>query len=148
MTELLERHGGPSDLHEYRAATLSTMATLTRHTCVVDCLLGGERPDVLQLRPADGSLFIGDAKAAETPGNAETYERLCRYSSAMTAWIRSGRSGVLALVVGRQDAYGWLRVLRDLCVAPAGGARVDGHLDPIDLDTVVVWQGFVSTGRD
>lgn len=142
MTSVLERRGGPSALHEHRAATLSTVATLTGHTDLLAALIDGSRPDVLQLRPTDGSLFLGDAKATETPGNAETFARLSRYADFLCVWIGTGSPVVLALIVPDGDAYGWLRILRDLCVRPSGGVRVEGRVDLIEIGTALVWQSF------
>jgi hypothetical protein len=146
LTGLLERRGRPSTLHEYRAATLSTMASLAGHTEHVSALLDGSRPDVVQLRRADCSLFIGDAKATETPGNTETFERLSRYADFLASWVGAGGSGVLALIVADVDAYGWLRVLRDLCLRPAGGVRVEGRLDLVEIGTAVAWQSLTGRG--
>lgn len=142
MTGLLQRHGGPSALHEYRAATLATIATLTGHVQLVGALPDGSIPDVLRLRTTDGSLFVGDAKATETPGNAATLDRLDRYARALAGWVRGDGSGVLALAVADADAFSWLRVLRDLALRPSGGLRVRGHVDLLEVGTAVVWQSF------
>lgn len=143
MTVLLERAGGPSELHEYRTATLSTMAVLCGYHYSLDALPDGGRPDVLRLRPTDGSLFIGDAKATETPGNVETFHRLSRYADFLAGWVSNEGVGVLALVVADGDAFGWLQVLRKLALLPSGGVSVTGHLDLIETGTVVIWQPFV-----
>ncbi len=143
MTALLTRRGGPSQLHEARVETLATLATLTGFENGPDVLPGGARPDVLLLRARDGVVFIGDAKATETPGNAETYERLGRYANFLTTWVERGLSGILALAVNVADADGWLWVLRDLSLGPSGGRRVPGHVDLIDVETAVIWQSFV-----
>ncbi|MGO9155893.1 hypothetical protein [Mycobacterium sp.] len=147
MTTVVDRRGGPSDLHEYRAATLATMATLTGHTHALSVLPDGSRPDVLQLRPSDDSLFVGDAKATETPGNIDTFARLSRYAAFLAEWVRQGGSGVLALVVSDREAFDWLRVLRDLAIVPSRGIRVRGHVDPIEVGTAVVWQSFIEERR-
>jgi hypothetical protein len=144
VTTIADHRGGPSDLHEYRAGTLATMAILTGHTRALSALPGGSRPDVLRLRLDDYSLFIGDAKATETPGNMDTFARLSRYAAFLAEWVRQGAAGVLALAVSDREAFGWLRVLRDLALAPSGGSSVRGHVDPIEVGTAVVWQSFVS----
>lgn len=142
MSALLERRSGPSQLHEDRAAAMSTMATLAGFTSPMTGLPDGSIPDVLQLRPTDGALFLGDAKATETPGNRETLDRLGRYADFLANWVSTGSAAVLALVVEARDDYGWLRVLRDLGLRLPEGGRVDGRVDLLDLDTAVVWQIF------
>ena len=119
------------------------MATLAGFAVPMTALPDGSIPDVLQLRRADGGLFIGDAKATETPGNSETLERLTRYSDFLTWWVGTRHAAVFALIVEEHDAYGWLRVLRDLCIDAADGQRVRGRVDLLDFDTAVVWHYFV-----
>lgn len=145
MTRLLERHGGPSALHECRAATLVTIAALTGHVLPLDALPDGSIPDALRLRPTDGSLFVGDAKATETPGNAATLGRLDRYARALARWARARGPGVLALAVTDSDADGWMQALRDLCQPPPRGIQVDGHVDHLETGTAVVWQSYAWT---
>lgn len=134
--------GGPSELHEDRASTLATLAILTGHTRVLSSLPDGSRPDVLQLRDSDGSLFVGDAKATETPGNLETFGRLNRYATFIGGWLQEGGTAVLALIVAERDAFRWLRVLRDLALTTSGGTYIRGHVDLIEIGTAVVWEGF------
>lgn len=146
MTELLTRRGGPSALHEYRVGMLDSLAVLSGHFATGIALVNRERPDVLRLRRDDGSLFVGDAKATETPGNTETFGRLTRYAEYLTGWIGAGGSGVLALAVPDADTGGWLAVLRDLGVGPSGGSHVRGHADLIEVGTAVVWASFRRQG--
>lgn len=146
MTVTLTRSGRPTALHERRAATLCTMAILSGHTTRLTALSDGTRPDVLQLRPMDGDLFIGDAKATETPGNTETYERLSHYAVFLEGWLRAGGTGLMALAVADTHAADWLRVLRALCLRMSGGIRVPGRIDRVDNATTVVWRTF--TGRN
>jgi hypothetical protein len=133
---------GPSDLHEDRASTLATLAILTGHTHGLSTLPDGSRPDVLQLRDIDRSLFVGDAKATETPGNVETFGRLNRYATFIDEWLREGGSAALALIVADRDAFRWLRVLRHLALTPSGGTYVRGHVNFIEVGSAVVWHSF------
>lgn len=142
MSAVLERAGGPSLLHEDRVAALSAMATLARFDLPMTALPDGSIPDVLQLRRSDGGLFIGDAKASETPGNSATFGRLTHYSDFLAGWVGTRHVAVLALIVEAHDAYNWLRVLRDLCIKAADGQRVSGRVDLLDFDTAVVWHYF------
>jgi hypothetical protein len=141
MSLLLVPHrGGPSELHEDRKATLGTLAILTGHVQIVGSLPGGLLPDVLRLRPSDGSLFVGDAKATETPGNSATFGRLEQYARALERWVDCHGGGVLALVVAAVDAYRWLGVLSDL--GTPGGPRARPHVDLLDTGTAVVWESL------
>jgi hypothetical protein len=143
MTEALTRTGKPTELHERRAATLSTMAILSGYTTTLTTLPDGSRPDVLHLRPTDGGVFIGDAKATETPGNTETYDRLSHYTAFLVGWAQAGGSGLMALAVADIDAYDWLQVLRALCFRISGATRVRGQVDRVDNATTVVWHTFI-----
>lgn len=137
------RSGAPSALHEYRAKALSTMATLAGFVTTMDGLPDGTRPDVLQLRPDRADVFLGDAKATETPGNHETYQRLDRYAGFFGRWVEAGGGGVFALAVAEADAYGWREILRDLCLQCSGGIRVEGRAVRLEVGTAVVWHSFV-----
>lgn len=108
---------------------------------------GGWRPDVLFLRSQDGALFVGDAKATETPGNNETFERLRHYADFLSDWVESGSMGVMALTVDASDAYTWLRVLRALSFGASGGQSIRGQIDQLDDATAVVWEKFVGRSR-
>ena len=121
------------------------MATLTRHVLALDALPDGSVPDVLRLRPSIGSLFVGDAKATESPQNAATFDRLSRYGGHLAIWLQSGRSGVLALAVPDTDAYAWLRTLRNVCQRASLGTWVRGHVDVLETGTAIVWESFSST---
>ena len=122
---------------------LRTLATLSGFERGPDVLIGGWRPDVMLLRLHDGAVFVGDAKATETPGNCETYERLRHYADFLSGWVESGRAGVLALTVEVTESYGWLRVLRALSYGPSGGQAIRGRVDQIDDATAVIWENFV-----
>jgi hypothetical protein len=121
---------------------LAAMAMLTGHVVEIDALPDGGRPDVLLIRPGDYSVFIGDAKATETPGNTETALRLSRYARFLARYTDAGGSGVVALIVATHDRYGWLRTLRDVCVLINHGRQSCGRVDVLDLDCAVVWQDY------
>lgn len=140
MTLVPERRGVPSALHEERAGKLTTMAILAGHTVKIDSLPDGTRPDVLQVRPMDASLFVGDAKATETPGNAETLFRLSRYASFLGRYIAAGGSGAMALIVAEEDRFGWVRLLRELTATVVGGVAMRAHVDVVERGTAIVWE--------
>jgi hypothetical protein len=134
--------GRPGEVHERRADTLATMARLSGYTVDIDVLPDGGRPDVLLVRPADQSLFVGDAKATETAGNADTTRRLSRYTTFAARYVAAGGSAVVALVVPARDRNKWLRVLCDVCAPIGSGRRIDGRVDLLDAETAVIWQWF------
>lgn len=146
MTAVVVARGGPSLLHESRVETLETLATLGGFEYGPNVLLDGSRPDVLRLRPRDSSLFIGDAKATETPGNTETYERLGRYVAFIATWTQRGCSSLFTLAVDTPDAFGWLRTVRALAQEHHGGALPQPDLVNLDPTTTVVRQEFVGRG--
>lgn len=96
----------PTTTHERRRATLEAVALLTGH--VTPATLPGLLPDVLLARGA--TLFLGEAKATETPGTAATRERLSRYVRHLR---RRRQRDVLALCVG-DDAGGWAEALNTI----------------------------------
>lgn len=131
--------GGPSLIHEERAETLAAMATLAGYTVAVNALPDRSRPDVLRTRPSDRAIFLGDAKATETPGNQETRARLRRYLTFMRSYVAAGGFGVVALIVSGRDAYGWLRLLREFCVHVGSDTSHLTRLDAVDDRTAVAW---------
>lgn len=146
MTALLRSGGRPSELHEHRAASLATVATLTGHAQPLAALPDGTIPDVLRLHPTDGSLFLGEAKATETPGNAETCRRLDHYARFLAAWVEVRGSGILVLAVDECHAFDWARVLRDLGPRPARATRGHARVDLLEVGTAIVWQPFAAAG--
>lgn len=143
MTADYIARGGPSLLHEGRVETLRTLATLGGFEYGPSVLLDGSRPDVLRLRVSDGSLFVGDAKATETAGNSETYERLGRYVEFIATWTQRRCGGIFTLVVDKPDAFGWLRTVRALAQEHHGGPVPQPDLADLDPSTTVIRQEFV-----
>lgn len=147
MSAVAAVHGRPSAAHEARVDVLTTLATLAGHVNAIDVLPDGSRPDVAMVRPGDRSLFLGDAKATETPGSSNTAVRLGQYTAFLGRYIAAGGTGVFALAVPPTERYSWLRLLEDVCtlVVPGG---IQGHLDVIGSDCAVVWQAFVPWKTD
>lgn len=137
---------GPGELHEARVEMLGALATLCGYEDGPDVLPDGTRPDVLRVRPQDRSLFIGEAKATETAGNRETFERLSHYASVLGEWTRSGHDGVLALAVEAQTAFEWVRTLRAL-VSSLSPSPASTRVDFLDEDTAVVWHHAAGDSR-
>lgn len=72
----------PTAAHERRLATLETLAVLAGYAEPAE--LPGVLPDVLLAR--GGSLFLGEAKATETPDSVAARERLARYVRQLHRW--------------------------------------------------------------
>lgn len=138
--------GRPSAVHEARVGLLSTMATLAGHVTRIDVLPDGGRPDVAMVRPGDRSLFLGDAKATETPGSTGTARRLRHYTAFLGRYVGAGGTGVFALAVPTSERYAWLRLLEDVCAVVQTGP-IDGRLDVIDANCAVAWQVFAPLRR-
>ncbi|RFU21040.1 hypothetical protein [Geodermatophilus marinus] len=134
--------GRPSPAHEARVDLLATLARLAGHVAPIDALPDGSRPDVALVRPGDRSLFLGDAKATETPRSAETLRRLRQYTAFLGQYVAAGGLGVFALAVPTVERYGWLRVLQDVCTEVVNGPA-EARLDVIDAGCAVVWEAFL-----
>lgn len=104
--------------HEARALTLSTLANLAGFSKRLARLPDGRIPDVLQIDIEGRSLFIGDAKDTETPGNAETSARLIAYLRWMKLHVsrKQNSLAVFALCVGNAGhVRAWMGLLLYLC---------------------------------
>lgn len=74
----------------------------------------GCRPDVLRLTVDSKRLFIGDAKATETPGNSESFLRLHAYSRWAAGVCAGGGAVVVMLCTPTvSSAYGWGQTLKE-----------------------------------
>ena len=79
----------PGALHEERVAVLSTLAQLCGCRSAVE--LGPNlQPDVVLANYHQRLLFLGEAKATETAGNAATARRFRRYLAASKLWLAVG----------------------------------------------------------
>lgn len=103
----------PSEAHEERVLILRALAHLIG--CIEsigNSFPDGSRPDVLAIRRVHRTIFIGEAKASEGPGDRAAVARLRHYM----LWARSSchtTSGVFAVCA--PDTGGeWLRSLTDL----------------------------------
>ena len=105
--------GAPSELHELRVRYLETLATLVGHTSEIQ-LYRGNRPDVVRADPRRLGLFIGDAKASESPGCRETRRRLAEYISSADVWLRAGYTANLAICHGAERNESWAALLNSL----------------------------------
>ena len=128
----------PSTLHEERVALLEACAVLAGHL-TPGRLAPDEYPDVVRLDLHRCSLFVGDAKATETPGCAATRARVHGYLRAIRAWTRDGFTARVALCHGRPDqAGGWTELLQHAARCAAIDVTHTG-CDDLEPGTVVTW---------
>ena len=108
----------PSPLHEDRRRSLDAVAVLSGHTEWWPSFPDGLLPDVLRYDPRTDHLFVGDAKATETPGCTATMTRLLAYARWVRAHVsRRARSGTLAVAYGKADqTNGWMRLLTEIAL--------------------------------
>ena len=130
-----------SHQHQMRVDVLDTVARLAGFTENLHGRLpDGRMPDVLRTALPSRSVFLGDAKATETPWDPGTRRRLARYMSWMRrnclAW---GPGGVFALCVGPEvDALYWALLIEELTRA-TGLEATAARCRALDPSTVVVW---------
>ncbi len=105
----------PTAGHEERRVALDAIAILSGFTVPgAGGFPDGGKPDVLRLTVDGRSLFIGDAKATETPGNSETLLRLHAYSRwAAGACAEGGAVVVMLCTPTVSSAYGWRQTLKE-----------------------------------
>lgn len=103
----------PSAEHERRVDVLRDLARLSHH--VQPCRLGsGTLPDAVYIDLVRGRLMVGDAKATEHSGNAETRRRLRGYRTATLDWRVAGFEVRIVLCHEEDAAGGWEALLADL----------------------------------
>lgn len=103
--------------HSSGCALLHTMATLCGYVCILPRgFPDGSMPDVIHVNVERRGLFIGDAKASETPGNSETAVRLTRYVRWLAIHIQDRKAiGTFALAVSSpKDSAGWAALLKGI----------------------------------
>lgn len=128
-----------SAVHEDRAQILDTLSKLLGcRLRLPGLVLGGLIPDVAAVDPASRTLFLGDAKATETPGCEATRQRLQAYVAWLAAATDSGCRTIIMLCVDSSAAPRWRAVLSSL-VAEAGLACELVGFDTIERDTAVAW---------
>ena len=131
------RVGGPSPSHEWRRATLHTLAVLAGYKLPL-ALPDGGRPDVCLFAPDVGALFIGDAKHSEDSSNSFALHRLAGYM----AWLRRDRpspaSDLFAICHAVGQVSGWGEAL--VRIADDAGVRFDSpRYSTISQLTAVTW---------
>lgn len=129
----------PSDDHERRRTLLDSLAVLAGCTQSLAALPDSTVPDVLRWRARDGFVVLGEAKATETPGCADTQRRFSRYLEWVSAPCRR-RGGMLAICHARADGLAWLELLERITARSSLSIATSDcvYLDDADLLSYVV----------
>lgn len=108
--------GKGTDPHARRSEFLKDLALLMGFFSAAARLPDGRIPDVLRFTEDSRRLFVGDAKATETPGNIATQLRLLAYCHSIADYLRViGDEAVFAVCCGRfRDVAGWTKGLLTL----------------------------------
>lgn len=133
------RQGNPSPAHEERRRCLDAMAILSGHTYELPRLPDSRRPDVVRWDPEHDRLFIGDAKASETPGSAETVSRLQAYARWVATHVsqRGEIATFSVLFLHGTEARDWAKTV-ELVLAEAG-VDVSAEVRRLSLGFTLVW---------
>lgn len=129
----------PSPTHEERKAILDAVATLAGFILPWRLELpDGSRPDVARTSRCTSGIFLGDAKATESPGTWATTTRLITYGRWVHAAATEGGLAVLALCTNVRNSRAWSRTL--VVVGSACGDR-DPMIEVVDLSScsIVSW---------
>ncbi len=100
--------------HDRRTDLLNTLAILLGCRRYLGPVLpDGVCPDVLRYGLDGETLFIGDAKDTETPGNRATGSRLLAYVEWIATHVRAGHGpGILAICFGRRlHGDAWMKTI-------------------------------------
>lgn len=126
----------PSDLHESLRADLATVAILGGYP--LEFPIEGELiPDVIRADRLGSSVFVGDAKATETPGNTATRSRLGAYARMVADWCHLGLSLRFAIAHPRASAD-WVGLLESLC-REAGVPPLVARCDVLSECSTISW---------
>ncbi len=123
--------GAPSVAHEQRVDDLATLATLAGFTTDLQ-LPWRLRPDVARVCAGHRSLFVGDAKATETPGCAATFARSRWYATALQTIVLVEYALVALAIDDTEDVRAWQRTLtaafggRNLACSGTSTAAIGG----------------------
>ncbi len=129
----------PSALHQSRVETLLSLAVLAGLTVPVR-IDRSRVPDVVRRSPDGSRLFLGDAKASETPRSRETARRLIGYLGCCRPYLDDGVYVRLAIChgvdVGRPT---W----RDLLCRAARAAFIDADRAEIAMLAADAWLSWI-----
>lgn len=128
----------PSPRHEWRVGLLGCLAQLTGHHTDLGAWPDGTIPDVLRADLSRRRLFVGDAKAAEQPGDPAAAARLDGYVDWLAVAVRAGAVGSLAICApNREEAEDWGKVIEGLLAERDQGVAT--CLLPLGPGSAVSW---------
>lgn len=134
----------PGEIHERLREDLDTLAMLSGHRSPLH-LGDWLRPDVARYDVATPRMFVGDAKATETPANVEAIRRLRSYLAPLAR--ATGRGYVATFAVAHYEpSADWPHVL-DWLSARLGLEPADRGRDVIATDATVSWIRLASDRR-
>lgn len=98
----------PSPEHEARVAVLDDLAMMMDFTMKFEMLPDSSRPDICRFNPFTNGIFIGEAKASESPKCLATELRYRNYLNWLAASRAVISSSVCAICFGNaKEASGW-----------------------------------------
>lgn len=134
------QRGRPSACHEYLRSVLDGIAILSGFTDNLQAgFPDGRRPDVLRLDSPSNALFVGDAKASESPDCCATATRLLDYFVRSKPFVAGGRTLMFAICC-RRGAHSeeWRQLLVTLCLEVGLAPTHSGH-DRLDEEVNLAW---------
>lgn len=132
----------PSEDHEARVEVLEDLAALMGFAVQAGPLADGTRPDVCRFDPTTNGVFIGEAKATESPRSAATRNRFINYLKRLAASRASICWSVCAVCFRNQhDIPEWDRFLRLTLKQAALSARPI-RFERLDTRFGLVWATF------
>jgi hypothetical protein len=108
---------GPTALHESLREALDALAVLAGFwSPYPGALADGRRPDVLRYSASHRLIFLGDAKAMESPNDSDCFGRLASYLRWMRAAAHEPAGGVIAICTPNlASAQQWASTLELVC---------------------------------
>jgi len=128
----------PSVEHERRRELLACLAILAGCTRSLPAFPNGLMPDVLRIRLENDLLFVGDAKATETPGCAATAARLDAYFEWIRAHAATGRAAIAALCHSSSAGTSWRPLLLRL-IHITGLSVAEVEVAQFTASDIVTW---------
>lgn len=145
----LDLPNGTQTAHGRRVEFLDALAILMGCEGTLNGELpDGRRPDVLRYDMERRTIFIGDAKHWETPGNRETQARLQHYFKWLRSHVEGGGWGVFAVCFGREsDTSAWTETIRMLG-REVGLDYARRGVERFEPGLTVAWSEFGSSVAD
>lgn len=125
--------------HEHYVDILNDVAIMMGFSASLEILPDGTRPDVLRFNVATNGVFLGDAKATESPNCVATRLRYQHYVDWLAASRAAMSSSICGICFGECDnAPGWKGLLADTLIT-RGLIVARLELCRIDFPVGLVW---------